>query len=89
MKILVQNLTRFGDLLQSQPALAELAGEHQVHPSQITAWKRQLLTAAPDVFGDRQGQDRQQQEELVAQLYQQIGRLKVEVDFLKKKLWTN
>jgi putative transposase len=69
--------------------MAELAGEHQVHPSQITQWKKQLLAAAQDVFSDRQGQDHQEQEELVAQLYQQIGQLKVEVDFLKKKLWSN
>ena len=77
------------EALKGQRTLAELAGEHQVHPSQITAWKKQLLSAAPDIFGERQGQERQQQEELVAQLYQQIGQLKVEVDFLKKKLWTN
>jgi putative transposase len=66
-----------------------LAGEHQVHPSQITQWKKQLLEAAQELFSDRRGQDRQQQEELIAQLYQQIGQLKVEVDFLKKKLWSN
>ena len=41
------------------------------------------------MFSDHQGQERQQQEELVARLYQQIGQLKVEVDFLQKKLWTN
>ena len=77
------------EALKGQRTSAELAGEHQVHPSQITAWKKQLLAAAQDIFSDRQGQDRQEQEELVAQLYQQIGQLKVEVDFLKKKLWTN
>jgi len=77
------------EALKGQRTLTELAGEHQVHPGQITAWKKQLLAAAEDLFHDRRGQDRQQQEELVAQLYQQIGQLKVEVDFLKKKLWSN
>ena len=77
------------EAIKGQRTSAELAGEHQVHPSQITAWKKQLLAAAQDIFSDRQGQDRQEQEELVAQLYQQIGQLKVEVDYLKKKLWTN
>lgn len=77
------------EAIRGQKTAAELAGEHQVHPSQITQWKKQLLDAAQEVFSDFRGQDRQQQEELIAQLYQQIGQLKVEVDFLKKKLWTN
>ena len=77
------------EAIKGQRTMAQLAAEQQVHPSQITAWKKQLLAAAQDIFSDRQGQDRQEQEELVAQLYQQIGQLKVEVDFLKKKLWTN
>jgi putative transposase len=77
------------EAIRGQKTAAELAGEHQVHPCQITQWKKQLLEAAQELFGDRRGQDRQQQEELVAQLYQQIGQLKVEVDFLKKKLWSN
>lgn len=77
------------EAIRGQKTAAELAGEHQVHPSQITQWKKQLLEAAQELFSDRRGQDRQQQEELIAQLYQQIGQLKVEVDFLKKKLWSN
>jgi putative transposase len=77
------------EAIRGQKTAAELAGEYQVHPSQITQWKKQLLEAAQEVFGDRRGQDRQRQEELVGQLYQQIGQLKVELDFLKKKLWTN
>jgi transposase-like protein len=77
------------EAIRGQKTAAELAGEYQVHPSQITQWKKQLLGAAQEVFGDAAGQDRQRQEELTAQLYQQIGQLKVEVDFLKKKLWSN
>jgi transposase-like protein len=77
------------EAIRGQKTAAELAGEYQVHPSQITQWKKQLLDAAQELFSDRRGQDRQEQEELVAQLYQQIGQLKVEVDFLKKKLWSN
>jgi transposase-like protein len=77
------------EAIRGQKTAAELAGEHKVHPSQITQWKKQLLEAAQELFSDRRGQDRQEQEELVAQLYQQIGQLKVEVDFLKKKLWSN
>jgi transposase-like protein len=63
----------------------ELATQYEVHPTQITKWRRQLLEQAPDLFSDRRKRDRQDDEDLRAQLYQQIGRLKVELDWLKKK----
>ena len=77
------------EAIRGHKTTAQLAGEHQVHPGQIAQWKKQLLDAAQQVFSDRPDQDRRQQEELVAQLYQQIGQLKVELDFLKKKLWSS
>ena len=61
------------EAIKGQRTVAELAGEHQVHPNQITQWKKQLLDAAEQVFRARQTADRQQQEELTAKLYQQIG----------------
>lgn len=73
------------EALKGQRTLTELAGEHQVHPNQITQWKKQLLDALPQVFGRRRQEDAAQQEELTARLYQQIGQLKVELDWLKKK----
>ena len=77
------------EAIKGQRTVAELASQFQVHPNQISQWKRQMLDAAPLVFSN--GRDRQQvdQQELVDQLYQQIGRLKVEVDWLKKKLEIN
>lgn len=73
------------EAIKGQRTLAELAGEHQVHPNQITAWKKQLLESLPEVFGRRRTEDAARQEELVGRLYQQIGQLKVELDWLKKK----
>jgi transposase-like protein len=70
-------------------SVAELAGEHQVHPSQITQWKKQLLDSAEQVFSDRRVTEKQDHEELLAKLYQQIGQMKVELDWLQKKLWSN
>ena len=63
---------------------AELASKFGVHASQVTAWKKQLLTGVPELFADR----RKRQDESSAdeeELYEQIGRLKMEVEWLKKK----
>jgi len=65
--------------------IAELASEYQIHPTQITQWKNQLLESLPEIFSRRRQNSQQQQDELAAQLYQQIGQLKVELDWLKKK----
>ena len=64
---------------------AELASAYGVHASQVTAWKKQLLAQAPELFEDgrrRRGEERSADEE---ELYAQIGRLKMEVEWLKKK----
>ena len=64
----------------------ELAGLHGVHPAQIAAWKKRLVDGAPEVLSDgRRRSSSAEGEALTAALYQQIGQLKVELDFLKKK----
>jgi putative transposase len=64
----------------------ELAGVYQVHPVQIAAWRKRLVEGAPDLLADgRRRTAGGEGEALTAQLYQQIGQLKVELDFLKKK----
>ena len=73
------------EAIKGHRTVAELAGASEVHPNQVTQWKKQLLESLPEVFGRRRQEDHQQQEELTAQLYQQIGQLKVELDWLKKK----
>jgi transposase-like protein len=69
---------------KGEKTIAELASEYEVHPTQITQWRKQLLELLPEIFSRRR-QDDQQQEKLTAELYQQIGQLKVELDWLKKK----
>jgi transposase-like protein len=73
------------EAIKNDRTVAEIASEHGVHPNQITKWKRQVLEELPKIFsGNREKTDREGQE-LIAQLYQQIGQLKVELDWLKKK----
>ena len=85
---------RFTDAFKAKVALeaikgvstvAELASQHKVHANQITQWKKQAENALPDVFGSHRSDEARQQEELTDRLYQQIGQLKVELDWLKKK----
>jgi len=73
------------EVIKGQRTLAELASEHAVHANQITSWKKQLLASLPEVFGRRRVEDAVTQAALEDRLYQEIGRLKVELDFLKKK----
>ena len=77
------------EAIKGQRTVAQLAGQYEVHPSQITQWKKQLLGAADEAFSGRKETDRQSRDELTAKLYQQIGQMKVELDWLQIKLWTN
>ena len=77
--------------LKGDRTVGELAGEYGVHPSQIHAWKKALLDGAAGVFesgGDREDNDREGKisETQVGELYRQIGQLKVENDFLARRL---
>ncbi len=70
---------------KEQRTLNELAAQYEAHPSQITKWKKQLQAGAAEIFSSSGARDHQNDEALKARLYEEIGRLKVELDFVKKK----
>lgn len=73
------------EAIKGQRTIAEIATRHEIHPNLVTQWKRALLEHASEAFSDARARDHTDQETLKAQLYQQIGQLKVELDWLKKK----
>ena len=73
------------EALKGEKTMAQLAGEYDVHPNQIGRWKTELLEKLPELFSDRRKRVDQDREETEAELYRQIGQLKVELDWLKKK----
>lgn len=74
------------EAIKGHKTLNELASTYGVHPSQITHWKHQLEQEVPHIFSAGRDKRAQDHEVLQAQLYQQIGHLKVELDWLKKKV---
>jgi putative transposase len=73
------------EALKGEKTIAQLAGEYDVHPNQIGRWKTELLEKLPELFSDRRKRVDKDREETEAELYRQIGQLKVELDWLKKK----
>ena len=73
------------EAVKGELTVAQLAGRYEVHPGQIQAWKKALVGGAANVFDGNQDQGRKDEEALIARLYQQIGQLKVERDFLAER----
>ena len=71
--------------VKGDKTISELASLHSVHPTMIHAWKKQLLDGAEELFQSGARTSSAEHEAVQAQLYEQIGRLKIELDWLKKK----
>lgn len=74
---------------RNDKTVSQLASEYGVHPTQINEWKRQLMKEGAEVFGHRAGSDEAAAKERENELYEQIGRLKMELEWVKKKSCRN
>lgn len=70
------------EAIQGLKTASEIARRHKVHPNLVGLWKRQALESLPEVFTQKGG--RSQEDQLTKELYQRIGELEVELDWLKK-----
>lgn len=70
---------------KGERTMAQISSEYGVHVNQIRQWRQKLLEELPGVFSDRRQKKDKEAEEMTSELYRQIGQLKVELDWLKKK----
>ena len=73
------------EAVRGERSLSELASRYEVHPNQIGQWRRMLLAGVKELFSDQRRRRVEDDEAEKARLYEEIGRLKVEWDWLKKK----
>jgi transposase-like protein len=73
------------EAIKGQKTIQEIASHYGVHPNQVTKWKRQAVEGLSSVFADRRSRPEADEDAVKAELYQQIGEMKVELDWLKKR----
>ena len=72
------------EAVKGEKTMAQLSSEYGVHVNQIGQWQKRLLQELPEVFSERRRKKEDETEEMTAELYRQIGQLKVELEWLKK-----
>ena len=72
--------------LKGDKTMSELAGEFEVHPTQVAAWRNELKDRAAEIFCSPRDKTAGNKAELIEELYKSLGQMKVESDWLKKKL---
>ena len=73
------------EAIREQNTSTELAGKYQVHPGQIRNWKATATNGLIDLFTDKRKSRDQDREELIQELYRQLGQLNADLNWLKKK----
>lgn len=73
------------EAIKEQKTANEIASAHEIHPTQLSQWKKELVEGAEQLFSNRRVKKEQEHEEEKARLFEEIGRLRMEVEWLKKK----
>jgi transposase-like protein len=73
------------EAIKGQHTVREIAGRYSVHPNVVTQWKKQALEELPAIFSDGRAHSEKEEGQEKAELYEQIGRLKMELEWLKKR----
>jgi len=73
------------EAIKGNLTISQITARYGVHSTQIHSWKKKLLSTMPEAFSDKRQKETRDQQQLVEDLYKQIGQLTVEVDWLKKK----
>lgn len=73
------------EAVKEERTLAELSSQYEIHANQIRNWKTQLIQRAGELFEDNRKKNDKDKDALIEELYKQVGQLKVELDWLKKK----
>jgi len=73
------------EAIKGEKTVSEIAAQFEVHPNQVTQWRKIVIEALPSLFSRRKKKEDRESDELRDELFRQIGQLKVELDWLKKK----
>lgn len=73
------------EAIEGRMTISELAAKFEVHPNIVSRWKAEALEGLVEVFSSKKAKKNKDEEKTQDELYKQIGQLKVEVDWLKKK----
>ncbi len=74
------------EAVKNLKTVSQIGSDYQVNPGQVSKWKKQLQSQGASIFKNKPEVSQQQQEKKEAELYEQIGRLKMELEWLKKKV---
>lgn len=73
------------ETIKEAESITAICSHHGIHPTQANRWRQQALSGLPTIFSDRPATAAQRTDELIEKLYTQIGKLQMELDWLKKK----